>query len=40
VAAASLKKKLILNDGRIVDDLAGTTAERIAARTALAEERC
>jgi len=40
VAAAHADRVLILNDGRIVDDLAGTTAERIAARTALAEERC
>ena len=40
VAAAHADRVLILADGRIVDDLPGTTAERIAARTALAEERC
>jgi putative ABC transport system ATP-binding protein len=40
VAAAYADRVLILADGRIVDDLPGTTAEQIAARTALAEERC
>ncbi len=40
VAAAHADRVLILADGRIVDDLPGTTAERIAARTTLAEERC
>jgi putative ABC transport system ATP-binding protein len=40
MAAAHADRVLILADGRIVDDLSGTTAERIAARTALAEERC
>ena len=40
VAAAYADRVLILADGRIVDELPGTTAERIAARTAMAEERC
>ena len=40
VAAARADRVVILADGGIVDDLDGATADRIAARTARAEQRC
>jgi putative ABC transport system ATP-binding protein len=40
MAAAYADRVLILADGRIADDLPGTTAEQIAARTARVEQTC